>query len=101
MLNDPTLTSARSMAHNESKYPNSHEFIPERFLSDDGTLKPDDTEHITFGFGRRICVGRHFADTSVWSVIVKVLASFTIEKARDENGMEIPLEPKFSTGIAM
>jgi len=87
------------MAHNESKYPDAHEFIPERFLRDDGTLKPSDGEHIAFGFGRRICVGRHFADLSVWSVIVKILATFTIEKARDENGVEIPIEPKFSSNV--
>jgi cytochrome P450 len=95
------ISNLWSMAHNESKYPNSHEFFPDRFLSDDGTLKPDDVERIAYGFGRRICVGRHFADTSVWSVIVKILAAFTIEKAMDEKGMEIPLEPKFSSGVAI
>lgn len=87
------------MTHDEAKYPSSHKFIPERFLKDDGTLKPDDVENVVFGFGRRICVGRHFADASVWSVIVKILAAFTIEKARDENGVEIPVEPRFSTGV--
>ena len=89
------------MSRNESKYPKPQEFIPERFLNDDGTLNSDDVENIAFGFGRRICVGRHFADTSVWSVIVKILAVFAIEKARDENGVEIPIEPKFSSGLAM
>ncbi|KAF8551832.1 cytochrome P450 [Imleria badia] len=93
------ISNLWSMAHNEAKYPNSHEFIPERFLRDDGTLKPDDIENIAFGFGRRICVGRYFADTSVWSVIVKILTAFTIEKARDENGVEIPVEPRFSSGV--
>lgn len=89
------------MSHNESKYPKPDEFIPERFLNDDGTLNSDDLEHIAFGFGRRICVGRHFADTSVWSVIVKILAVFTIGKAKDENGVEIPIEPRFTNGVAM
>ncbi|KAI9567539.1 cytochrome P450 [Boletus coccyginus] len=95
------ISNIWSMTHNETKYPNSHEFIPERFLRDDGTLKPSDGEHVAFGFGRRICVGRHFADSSVWSVIVKILAAFTIEKARDENGVEIPIEPKFSSGVTI
>ncbi|KAN0084392.1 Cytochrome P450 [Tylopilus felleus] len=93
------ISNLWSMAHNESKYPNPHEFIPERFLYDDGTLKPNDVENVAYGFGRRICAGRYFADTSVWSVIVKILAVFTIEKARDENGVEIPVEPKFSSGV--
>ncbi|KAF8546671.1 cytochrome P450 [Imleria badia] len=85
-----------SMTHDESRYPNPYTFLPERFLNDDGSLIPDDCGNIVFGFGRRICVGRHFADTSVWSVISKVLAAFMILKPLDENGADIPVEPKFS-----
>ena len=96
-----TLRFARGMAHDESRYPDPHTFIPERFLNDDGSLKPNDMEHVAYGFGRRICVGRHFADTSVWSVIAKVLAVFKILRPLDENGVEIPVEPRFSTGNAM
>lgn len=86
------------MTHNESKYPNPQIFLPERFLNDDGSLKPNDIENLAFGFGRRMCVGRHFADASIWSVIVKVLAVFTILKSLDENGAEIPVEVQFSSG---
>jgi len=89
------------MAHDESRYPDPHAFIPERFFSDDGSLKPNDMEHIMYGFGRRICVGRHFADTSVWSLIAKVLAVFKILRPLDENGVEIPVEPRFSSGIVV
>ena len=89
------------MAHDETRYPNPHTFIPERFLNDDGSLKPNDTEHIAFGFGRRICAGRHIADTTVWIAIAKMLAVFKILNPLDENGMEIPVEPRFSNGIAM
>ena len=96
-----TIRFARAMGHDESRYPKPHEFIPERFLNDDGSLKPNDTEHIAFGFGRRICAGRHFADTSVWSVIAKVLAVFKILRPLDENGVEIPVEPRFSSGITV
>lgn len=35
------------------------DFIPERWLADDGTLK--DLPQTGFGFGRRICTGRHIA----------------------------------------
>ena len=91
---------ARSMTHDEFRYPNPHMFLPERFLNDDGSLKPNDCENIVFGFGRRNCVGRHFADTSIWSVIAKVLAVFTILNPLDANGVEIPVEPKFSSGAA-
>ena len=91
----------RSMAHNESKYPRPFEFVPERFLDDDGTLKPDDTQNIAFGFGRRMCVGRHFADTSVWSAIATILAVFTLSTPRDAHGREVPVVPKFTSGLAV
>ncbi|KAI9567602.1 cytochrome P450 [Boletus coccyginus] len=92
------ITNLWGMAHDESRYPDPDAFIPERFLNDDGSLKPNDVGHIMYGFGRRICVGRHFADTSVWSVIAKVLAVFKILGPLDENGVKIPVEPRFTTG---
>ena len=92
---------ARSMAHDDSMYPNSHAFLPERFLNDDGSLKPNNIEHIAFGFGRRACVGRHFADTTVWTVIARFLAVFMILRPLDENGVEIPVEPRFSSGVVV
>ena len=76
-------------------------FIPERFINEDGSLKPNDVEHIAYGFGRRMCVGRHFADTSVWSVMAKVLAVFKILRPLDENGAEIQVEAKFAGGNAV
>ncbi|KAG8216695.1 cytochrome P450-like protein [Butyriboletus roseoflavus] len=90
-----------SMAHDESRFPDPHKFIPERFLEDDGSLKPKEIEHIVFGFGRRICVGRHFADASMWGVIVKVLAVFKILKPLDDNGVEVLAEPEFSSGLVI
>jgi cytochrome P450 len=92
---------ARAMGHDESRYPDPHAFMPERFFNDDGSLKPNDVDHIAYGFGRRICVGRHFADMSVWSAMAKVLAVFKILRPLDENGVEITVEPKFSTGNVM
>jgi cytochrome P450 len=89
------------MGHNESKYPNPHAFNPGRFINDDGTLKPADIEHIVFGFGRRICVGRHFADTSLWSMMSKVLSVYKFLKPLDEHGKEIQVEAKFSSGLGV
>ncbi|KAF8549581.1 cytochrome P450 [Imleria badia] len=94
------ITNLWAMAHDESRYPNPHTFIPERFLNEDGSLNPDDVEHIAYGFGRRICAGRHFANSFVWTLIARVLAVFKILKPLDENGVEISLEPKFSSGLA-
>ncbi|KAF8840002.1 cytochrome P450 [Paxillus ammoniavirescens] len=82
-----------AISHNEVKYPNPTAFLPERFLQSDGTLNDDNLSWI-FGFGRRICPGRHLADASLWCAMVSILAVFTIQKTE---GSE---EVKWATGLA-
>jgi hypothetical protein len=50
-------------------------------------------------FGRRICVGRHTADATVWATIVSVLSTFNIAKAKDAAGHEIDIDPNYSDGL--
>jgi cytochrome P450 len=88
-----------AMSQNEQKYPNPSQFSPERFLNADGNLN-DDTVDMAFGFGRRICVGRHFADASVWIAISGLLAMFTFSKRIGADGKAIEFEPQWSSGIA-
>ncbi|KAF9235567.1 cytochrome P450 [Melanogaster broomeanus] len=95
------VISVRSMARNESKFPNPLAFNPDRFINDDGTLNPLDIQNFAFGFGRRVCVGRHFADAAVWSVIAKVLSVFKLLKPLDENGKEVQVEARFSNGLGV
>lgn len=81
-----------AISRNEDKYPDPDSFNPERFLNMDGTLN-DDTVSYGFGFGRRICPGKYMADKVVWLMIVTVLATFNISKARDGTGNEIDIDP--------
>jgi len=81
-----------AMSHNEEKYPNPNMFIPERFLREDGTLNDDNIPWV-FGFGRRICPGRHVANVTLWSAMVCILALFKIKKTEgSEDG-------KWTTGM--
>ncbi|KIJ19360.1 hypothetical protein PAXINDRAFT_7844 [Paxillus involutus ATCC 200175] len=82
-----------AISHNEAKYPNPTAFLPERFLKSDGTLN-DDNVPWTFGFGRRICPGRHVADASLWCAMVCILALFKIEKTVGSEDV------KWATGIS-
>jgi cytochrome P450 len=86
------------MTRNEAKYANPERFQPERFLRDTGDLD-DDTMGYAFGAGRRICVGRHVADASLWSAIVSILTVFRITPCKDERGNEIRVEPRWTAGI--
>ncbi|EPS99953.1 hypothetical protein FOMPIDRAFT_1123536 [Fomitopsis schrenkii] len=87
MMRDPDL------------YPDPDIFRPERYYglpSDEA--KRLDPRNIVFGYGRRICPGRRFADTSDWLVIAAILATFNIRKARDATGNEIIPPIEFTSG---
>ena len=65
------------------------QFKPERYLDPHNEPPPD---NVIWGFGRRICSGRVFADASIYLTCVQSLAVLSISKAVDEMGREI--EPK-------
>ncbi|KAG2071819.1 cytochrome P450 [Suillus decipiens] len=88
-----------AMSQNEEKYPNPSQFLPERFLDADGNLN-DDSVDMAFGFGRRICVGRYFADASVWIALAYLLAMFKFSKRVGADGETIEFEPQWSGGMA-
>ncbi|KAJ7626268.1 cytochrome P450 [Mycena polygramma] len=70
---------------------NAQEFIPERFLSDIGCPSPASW---AFGFGRRICPGKHLAENSVFIIIASILASFDISPSEKS-----PLKPDFGLNL--
>ncbi|KAF8510113.1 cytochrome P450 [Hysterangium stoloniferum] len=81
--------------HDEKNYgPNTHKFIPERFL------KPGVKDPIaSFGFGRRICPGRHLAENTIFIIIVSLLKAFRITPKKDMNGNPIPIKEAFTSGL--
>ncbi|KAL1672543.1 cytochrome P450 [Schizophyllum commune] len=83
-----------SMMHNEITYPDPYAFKPERFLTAEGKLDPQvrDPATMAFGFGRRVCLGRHLAYNSVWIMIASILRVYNIQKAKDADGR--PVEPR-------
>ncbi|KAF7346388.1 O-methylsterigmatocystin oxidoreductase [Mycena sanguinolenta] len=92
------ISNIWAMTHDESIYLEPEQFNPDRFFTADGKLNDDDTI-LAFGFGRRICVGSHTADASVWGTIVSVLSTFNIAKAKDASGKEIDIDPQYSDGV--
>ncbi|PBK94480.1 cytochrome P450 [Armillaria gallica] len=72
-------------------------FNPARHLDKDGKLDPGsaatkEESHVTYGFGRRICVGRHIANNTLFIDIAMMLWAMNIERATDENGVPLPLD---------
>ncbi|KAG6903267.1 hypothetical protein C0995_000162 [Termitomyces sp. Mi166 len=80
--------SHRGMTWNESIYRDPLKFDPSRYLpAPTGRGEPFSTSH--FGFGRRICPGRHLAEDSLWIAIATTLATVKFSEALDEDGKEI------------
>ncbi|KAG1739327.1 cytochrome P450 [Suillus lakei] len=79
------MANTWSMARNPEKYPNPTRFMPERHMwkvavEEPATHGRDDIS-FAFGFGRRVCVGRHVADASLFAAVVNILAVFKVERA--------------------
>ena len=89
---DVYLRRLRAVLHDPETYPDPEEFKPERFLNEDGTVRDDPALSLVFGAGRRICPGRHFVDATLFIVVTSALSAFSVTKARDENGNEIPVK---------
>jgi len=75
------------------------DFRPERYLNAKGEeVLPGPREtngegHATFGFGRRICVGKYLANDSLFINTATILWAANLERARGENGKELPPDP--------
>ncbi|KDQ24423.1 hypothetical protein PLEOSDRAFT_1107353 [Pleurotus ostreatus PC15] len=72
------------------------QFIPERFLDENAPIDP---ATYSFGFGRRICPGKHLAENSVFLFVASILAAFEISAETDLEGNPISLVAEFSSGV--
>lgn len=48
-----------------------------------------------FGFGRRVCPGKTFAEANVWLLMANIVATMNIEKPVDELGQPITPNPEY------
>ncbi|CAG9987134.1 unnamed protein product [Clonostachys byssicola] len=74
--------------HDPDIYANPDSFDPTRYLS---PRNEPDPGAFAFGFGRRVCPGRHLADSTLFLTIAQLLAAFKVEKATDKDGN--PIDP--------
>ena len=68
------------MLHDPALYPDPDAFKPERFLNADGSVRDDPVLTSAFGFGKRICPGRHFVDATLFIVVASLFSTFNIGK---------------------
>ncbi|KAF8994066.1 cytochrome P450 [Cyathus striatus] len=81
------LLFCRAILHDKDDYPDPLIFRPERFLKANGQLDPDVRDPTAaFGFGRRICPGKHVALSTLWIAAASILSVYNLSKSKDENG---------------
>ncbi|KAK7021883.1 hypothetical protein VNI00_017172 [Paramarasmius palmivorus] len=103
-----TIVIANIWAMNKDKEiygPDADEFNPGRHLGPDGklALSPPDTKrdnnvsaegNVSFGYGGRVCPGRHVANASLFINIACLLWAANIDAEKDSNGQ--PITPSLS-----
>ncbi|PPQ67732.1 hypothetical protein CVT25_009338 [Psilocybe cyanescens] len=87
------------MSRDPEKFQNPDVFNPDRYFDEQGNLNLKDQENYVFGFGRRICPGRHMADSSVWLAVTSILSVFDIGHKKDSVGNVIPINIEYTDGL--
>lgn len=85
--------------HDEKRFSEPGKFRPERFLEENSDFDPMTMG--AFGYGRRICPGRHVALNASWLVIVQMLTVFIISPKLDEKGRAKLDPPNFDSGLVV
>jgi cytochrome P450 len=67
-------------------------FNPARFLDTPCPPETKEEGHVTYGFGRRVCVGKHVANNSLFIDLAVTLWACNIEPAKDARGNVIPID---------
>ncbi|KZW02337.1 cytochrome P450 [Exidia glandulosa HHB12029] len=87
------------MFHDPSVYVHPDDFNPDRFSSTTDSPMPPDPLEWVFGFGKRVCPGLHFAQTSLMLNMASVLGTLNLTRPTDAGGRPTQPDISFTTGI--
>jgi len=85
------------MTRNEEVYPEPEMFNPDRFMNPSSQQVLEHVDAV-WGFGRRACPGKTFAEANLWLCIANFIATMDVEKAVDGDGSVITPVAAFDSG---
>jgi cytochrome P450 len=71
-------------------------FVPDRWLD---VKSGQDLPTVGFGYGRRICPGRHVARNSLWIAVARLLWAFDVRPELTETGEPVAVDTKGTDGL--
>ncbi|KAK0219742.1 hypothetical protein EDD85DRAFT_339413 [Armillaria nabsnona] len=77
------IAACRQCLQDAGDYPDPKNFLPERFCDSTGPILLNDApepRQFTFGYIRRVCPGRNFAENILWVNIATLLSVFDIRR---------------------
>ncbi|KAH9066016.1 cytochrome P450 [Lactarius deliciosus] len=80
------IPNSWAVLHDPAVYSDPDAFNPSRFLNSDGSIRDDPTWSSGFGYGKRICPGRHFVDATMFIVVASLFSVFNIERVKRADG---------------
>ncbi|KAH6914753.1 cytochrome P450 98A3 [Coprinopsis sp. MPI-PUGE-AT-0042] len=88
------LPNAWAILNDPKIFVNPRQFNPDRYLDQDGNIDTSvpDPGIAAFGYGRRICPGRHLSLEATYLMIASLLAIFEVKPPTDKSGKEMVLE---------
>ncbi|EJD50383.1 cytochrome P450 [Auricularia subglabra TFB-10046 SS5] len=98
------MANSWAIMRDPKRFPDPDAFRPERYLDAGGRLDPSAANPTStcFGAGRRICPGRHFADSSIWFAVTGLLTCFDVYCPTDSAGNKVvPTEEMVSGLVAV
>ncbi|KAF9054723.1 cytochrome P450 [Panaeolus papilionaceus] len=90
-----------AILHDPDVYENPDDFVPERFLTSDGQLDHS-VRHpsvAAFGFGRRMCPGRHFSADGLFMIITSTLTVYDVLPPVDSVGNVVKPREEFTSQV--
>ncbi|KAJ6570601.1 cytochrome P450 [Mycena vulgaris] len=93
-----TIANTRAMTLDPRVYAEPFKFDPTRFLPKPAG-RGEPYPSATWGYGRRICPGRHLASASLWMGMATMLATLHVSTMIGPDGKEVVPKVEFTVGL--